>query len=418
MYKYVSILCIMTTAAILALATGLPCVVTTHSGFPDQVKQGFNGFLSKENDHKDFAEKILQYLEEPEKWPEMSKNARKHAFNYDCKVLSRRQLEYYKKLSPNVKKIAFIVDCFPTISETWLINQIVDLIDQGVDIHIYAFKKNSEEHVSERYFSYNMQDRVTYLEMPQNKVCRFIKAIPKILQILFTQPKMLRVVFNTKKYGAFASSLKLLFWSEPFLNCDADLVHCHYGTVATKFLPIREILNLTQPFLTTFYGYDISSIVKSKGVSYYDRLKRECSFFFVMSNNMKDRVTAIGFPPKKLHVLPISENVESFSYRERTLEEGETVRLTSVGRFVEKKGFDDLIRALAIVKEKYTKPLVCSIVGGGELEEDLHILARDLDVEDVVEFKGYMKVQDVNELLLQSHLYVQASKTAKDGDME
>ena len=95
------------------------------------------------------------------------------------------------------------------------------------------------------------------------------------------------------------------------------------------------------------------------------------------------------------------------------------MRIISVGRFVEKKGFDDLIRAMAIVKRKATHPVLLTIVGGPKVEEEkLRKVAEEAGVMDVIDWRGYMKSQDVLQLYVSQHLYVQASKTASNGDME
>ena len=409
----------MTTSVILALATGLPVIATKHSAFPDQVLDGKNGYLANENDYKDLAEKLLQYLEHPELWRDMSRVARAHALaTYDQKVLIGKQISHYERLAPGVKEVAFVVSTFPVTSETWLINQIADLIERGIDVRLYAFKKGTEENISQRYFDHKMKDRTVYLEMPENLLARFFVAIPKFFHMLFVKPRALLSVFSVREHGANAYSGKLLFWTEPFLDLTADLIHCHFGTVANRFLAIRDALRLPQPFLTSFYGYDVSSVPQQKGAGYYDRLIKECPFFIVMSNNMKDRVAKLGFSREKMDPVPISEDVESFPYKERVLEKDEKIRIVTVGRFVEKKGFDDLVRAMAIVKQKLGRPFVCAIIGGGELEGELRALAKELDVEDVVSFEGFMKVQDVVQFLMKSHLYIQPSKTAKNGDME
>lgn len=257
-----------------------------------------------------------------------------------------------------------------------------------------------------------------YLEAPPGYLKRIITAIPKIIHILVVNPSALMRALNIKKYGSVALSLKLIFWIEPFLRINFDLVHCHFGPIANKFAIIKEILNLKQNFVTTFYGYDVSKVIKEKGLSVYDKLKNDCSLFFVMSNNMKERIHAQGFDSKRIEVLPISIEVEKYPFKERDLEAGEKIKMITVGRFVEKKGFDDLLRALAIVKERSAKKFKCSIVGDGPLKNEIHKLTNELKLKDVVDFRGYMKLDDVINLFLEEHFFVQPSKTAKDGDME
>lgn len=323
-------------------------------------------------------------------------------------------------MSENNKKIkvAFIIGKFPTISETFIINQIADLEDRGTNVEIFSFNRGETDNVSQRFFDYKMGEKTKILDMPNNILVRIFQAIPKILRILFLKPKILLKVFNFKKYGADAWSLKLLFFTEPFVGKKFDLVHCHFGKVANKYLTIREIVSLEQKFVTTFYGYDVSIVFTQKGENYYDRLKKECSLFFVMSNNMKERIMAHGFKEENIKVLPISVNVPEYPFKERKLSNEETINLLTVARFVEKKGIDDLLRAIAIVKEKTQKKFKMNIVGGGQMEKELLQLTKELNIEDVVDYKGYMKIEDLIKYFLQMHLYIQPSKTSKDGDME
>lgn len=319
-----------------------------------------------------------------------------------------------------MKKIAFVVGVFPAISETFLINQVVDLEERGWHVSVFSFREGAENFISERFRRFEWRNEIYYLNSPKNIFKRVFYAIPKIIRLLLLRPSILFKALNVKKYGKNALSLKLIFWIEPWIGHEHefDLVHCHFGTIANKFLIMKDILGLKQKIITTFYGYDVSHIARVKGERYYDRLKQESSIFLVMSENMKDRVMQLGFPEEKIKVHPISIDVASYPYSKRTYQDNDLVKMVSVGRFVEKKGFDDLLKALAIVKQKTNKKFVCDIVGDGELREDLHHLAKELKIEDVVHFRGYMMLQNIIELYGKSHLYIQASKTAKNGDME
>lgn len=315
-------------------------------------------------------------------------------------------------------KIAFIVGEFPAVSETFIINQVADLTDRGFDVPVFSFKKGEMKNISQRYFDYAMGERTEYLEMPKNPVVRVLAAIPKLIKILLTNPRAFFRVFNVRKYGRNALSGKLIFWVAPFAGVKFDLVHCHFGVTAKRFLTIREILGEKWKIVTTFYGFDVSHIPQEKGVAYYDDLKKTCHLYFVMSNNMKERVIALGFSKDEVEVLPVSVDVESYPFAERIMKGDELFHIISVGRFVEKKGFDDLLRAISIVKEKTDKKFFCSIVGGGELEKELHVLADNLHINDVVEWKGYMKIEDIINFYMRGHIFAQPSKTAKNGDME
>jgi len=313
-----------------------------------------------------------------------------------------------------------MIGSFPRVSETFIINQVADLIDRGIEVEVFSFTKglSSLENISQRFSDYKMSRLVHYLDMPQNKLIRFFAAVYKLLSILLRKPSIFFKVLNFRKYGLTVKSLKLIFWVEPFIGKKFDLVHCHFGTIANKYLVIREIFGFKHKIITTFYGIDVSHIFKVKPRDYYDNLKKHCQSYLVMSDDMKRRVVEYGFSAEQVGVLPISIDVASYPYSERHYSPGQQINLISVGNFVEKKGFDDLLRALAIVKQKTDKDFKCHIVGDGQLKEMIYGLTRELGIGDVVDFKGYMKLEDLITLFTKMHLCLQPSKTSADGDME
>jgi colanic acid/amylovoran biosynthesis glycosyltransferase len=311
--------------------------------------------------------------------------------------------------------IAFIVGSFPEASETFIIDQAADLIDKGFNVKIFPFQNGSKENISPRYFEYDLASRTYSLEMPKNKFIRIIKAIPLFFKLLF-QPKILIQVLNINKYGSDAKSLKLIFWTYPFINKSFNLYHCHFGPSGNRFLIIKDILKIKQKFITTFYGYDASLIFK-KNPKAYERLKKEGDLFFAMSKNMKERLMSQGFDGNKVIVQPIGLNLEDYPFKERNFN-SRPFQISSIGRFVEKKGFDDLLKALAIVKESSSLSFNCTIVGDGILKNQLQDLTRSLGLEKEIIYKGVQPINKIIKILEEMDLFIQPSKTALDGDME
>jgi len=82
-----------------ALATGLPVITTKHSGLPEQVKDGHNGFLIEEGNYEALAEKILYMIEHPELWADLGKNGRDHVQkNYNSRDLIEKQIKFYNEI--------------------------------------------------------------------------------------------------------------------------------------------------------------------------------------------------------------------------------------------------------------------------------------------------------------------------------
>jgi glycosyltransferase involved in cell wall biosynthesis len=92
------------------------------------------------------------------------------------------------------------------------------------------------------------------------------------------------------------------------------------------------------------------------------------------------------------------------------------VRLVSVGRAVAKKGYDDLIDALAALPSDLHWRF--AHVGGGEALERLKIRARERGVSGRIAFLGPKPQPEVVALLREADLFVLPSKEAASGDRD
>lgn len=91
--------------------------------------------------------------------------------------------------------------------------------------------------------------------------------------------------------------------------------------------------------------------------------------------------------------------------------------ILGLGRLVPKKGFDQLIRALGILK-KQGVAFQCTIAGDGPEAEALSALAQHEDVAGNVHFPGSVNHSDVPRLIASAHLVVLPCQTAADGDRD
>ena len=178
-------------------------------------------------------------------------------------------------------RIAFVVGEFPLVSETFIINQIADLMERGMKVTVFAFKRGDQSNCSQKFHDYHMSDAVHYLEAPIDFFVRSISRVILLIRLLLHSPALIINLFKIGKTNPGVLPSQLLFWSTPFLNRKFDLVHCHFGPVANKYLVIKDFLGLKEKIITTFYGYDVSLFFKNKPSDYYDNLKRESSLFLL-----------------------------------------------------------------------------------------------------------------------------------------
>lgn len=86
----------------------------------------------------------------------------------------------------------------------------------------------------------------------------------------------------------------------------------------------------------------------------------------------------------------------------------------SVGRLIEKKGFDDLIRACAILKAQ-GKQFRCIIVGDGPMEDELNAMIVEQGLQNECELAGPKSQDEILEYLSQTAVFALPCVTEHDG---
>ncbi len=95
---------------------------------------------------------------------------------------------------------------------------------------------------------------------------------------------------------------------------------------------------------------------------------------------------------------------------------GDPLRLMSVGRLVEKKGFDRLIAALALLPAGLD--WTWEHIGGGDLSDALSDQARRAGVADRIIWRGACDQPEVIAAMRRADLFVLPSRVAEDGDRD
>ena len=135
-----------------------------------------------------------------------------------------------------------------------------------------------------------------------------------------------------------------------------------------------------------------------------------------------DHLAALAPSPDVVHLVYHGLDHQRFPHRveARPSRDGsdpsDPVRLLSVGRLVEKKGFDDLLGALARLPPGLAWTL--DVVGGGALESRLHGQAASLGVGERVRWHGSLPHDRVVEHFAAADLFVLASRIMADGDRD
>jgi glycosyltransferase involved in cell wall biosynthesis len=191
------------------------------------------------------------------------------------------------------------------------------------------------------------------------------------------------------------------------------LVHAHFGPDACNAIELAGSLQV--PLVVTFHGYDITMSDRHMPHLYVqrrERLKIAGARFLCVSNFIRDRVIAKGFPASKALVHYTGIDTEFFT-PEPAIERSPIVLF--VGRLVAKKGCEYLIRAMARVQETLPEARLV-IIGDGHLRAQLQLQARTLLKS--FQFVGVQQPASVKNWMNRARVFSTPSVTAESGDAE
>ena len=315
-------------------------------------------------------------------------------------------------------KIAFVVSDFPALSETFILNQIVELKKQGYQVDIYANQpRNEPKHPD--VDKYNLLSHTYYaVQMPQNRWWRVLKSIGLILTNFLKAPSVILRVLNIFKYKKQYGSLTLLYEVIPWLEqgLSYDIIHCHFGTNGLKGARLQEIGATQGKLVTTFHGMDVNLVPQIEGLDVYKQLFQQGDLYTVNTEFTRNKVIGLGCPENKIIKLPVGFEIADYSFCERKLTSSQ-VKIITIARLVEKKGIEYAIKAIAKVAENHPN-IIYNIAGDGPLRESLENLILDLKITDNVKLLGWMTQEQVRQLYVDSHIFVLPSVTAATGDQE
>lgn len=339
-------------------------------------------------------------------------------------------------------RIAFIVNNFPCLSQTFILNQIVGLIEQGHDVDIYANDSDSTLKVHPDVEKYRLLERTYYFHVPSIRIARILKSIKLMLDNRHRHPAVIKATLKSFVFrkNVISSQWMTPYWAIPILeqqleSAPYDILHCHFGPCGLKGAQLKALGLVKGKLITTFHGYDLtaflraqseeasrkpySKLFKPKGT--YDQLFKIGDEFLSISEHWQKRLIQLGCNPAKTAVHHMGIDTKTFPFVPRHLAPKEPIKIITIARLVEKKGVEYGIRAIAqlISQNQDTRPPIqYTIVGDGPLKADLQQLIHRLNASKFIHLVGWKQQPEVIKLLEQNHLILAPSITSAKGDQE
>jgi colanic acid/amylovoran biosynthesis glycosyltransferase len=312
-----------------------------------------------------------------------------------------------------IGSIAYLGPEIPALSATFVYEEILALSSRGLRTTIFSVHKPRSIAVGHE----DLMDRTNYL-YGNGKTWAGLKALACV-RLNEDSWEAVRLLFkDIRKVGIFSvSSLSLSYQclvafrlANLMKAAECTHLHVHFAHVPTQIAMYASVISRV-PFTMVGHANDIFQrplLLKEKA----ERTKR----FITISEYNRRHLVKLGVPSDKLSVVRcgVSFDVKS-SFR--PWNRGASIRIGSIGRLVEKKGFDVLQQAVAALARR-DYPITLSIAGDGPLKHELIDQAMKLSMSDRFELLGAIPHSEVASWIESLDVFVLACKLDVNGDMD
>jgi glycosyltransferase involved in cell wall biosynthesis len=320
--------------------------------------------------------------------------------------------------SPIDARVAVVLKGWPRLSETFIAQEIAGLEARGVALEIWSLRRPTDKHrhpVHDR-----VQGRVVYLP-------EYLKDDPRRVWAGWLKARRLPG-FATARARFLAdlrrdpSANRLRRWGQALvlaaeLPAGIERLYAHFlhtPASVTRYAALMRGL----PWSVSAHAKDIWT---SEPWEAAEKLA-DCAWAVTCTNMGAERLRALSPRPDKVklvyHGLDFAHLPAPAHLRARRdgSDATDPVVILSIGRKVEKKGFGDLLDALALLPK--TLHWRFEHIGAGELGDALKAQAERLGIAGRCTWLGAQPQKQVFAALARADLFVLASKKAADGDQD
>ncbi len=191
-----------------------------------------------------------------------------------------------------------------------------------------------------------------------------------------------------------------------------DVVLAEYGFTGAMIAQACKQANV--PLLIHFHGADAHHHeTVNRYLPLYPSAFNYAGAIVAVSVDMVEKLKKLGAPAEKIALIPYGVDLEKFA----PVTISAAKHFLSVGRFVDKKSPQSVVKAFKQVADLYPDAKLW-MVGSGPLFNVVVELVKELQLSDQVILTGVLDQAGIYKLMQQTRCFVQHSVTAANGDME
>ena len=316
------------------------------------------------------------------------------------------------------RRIAVVVKGYPRLSETFIAQEILALEERGLELEIWSLRYPTESavHPMHRQIVAKVRYLPEYLYRAPIRVLRGVlwavrqPRFGRLLRSFWRDLKRDTTANRVRRFGQACVMAREL---------RGGVRHLHVHYLHTPASVVRYAALLTGRSWT--FSAHAKDIWTTPDWELREKLA-EARWGVTCTDQGAARLKALAPEPARVALVYHGLDLARFPSppEQRPARDGsdwnDPVRIVSIGRAVSKKGYDDLLRALAALPEGLHWRF--AHVGGGELLDDLKLQARQAGIARKCAFLGGKDQPHIIALLREADLFVLPSKRARSGDQD
>lgn len=310
-------------------------------------------------------------------------------------------------------RFLYFVQRFPNVSETFVLNEIRELTRLGDEITIVSRSPPDPAepvHPSAEVFA----ARTHYCSSGLGRIGRLRDCVRTFATC---RTRAIRAGWLCLRLAAHSEhSAVHAFLEASEIRASApegiDVVQAHFAYCASTGAVLARLLGC--PFSFTGHAVDVFQFVP-------ERLLRaqiaEARVVIASSDATKQRMLSVASERDRGKIVFVRYGTDRTLFRPRDSEPPGVPVILCVARLVDKKGIDTLLEALAILAERKLT-FRCEVIGDGPLRSQLEALARALDLNGRVEFRGDLAQPKVADALRRACVLALPCRQTATGDRD
>lgn len=312
-------------------------------------------------------------------------------------------------------RIAYIVSRFPHLPETFILREMIALEELGWRIVLFPLIYQKQDVVHEQAIPW--LDRARRLPWLSDKIIltNLKEFVHRPWLYLSLWKRVLSENFHSPKFLVRAVLLfpKAVLIAKIVRDENISHIHAHYAThPALVAWIIHQLTGIS--YSVTVHAHDI--FVEETMLS--TKLKNSIQVVAISEYNKKYLLKKLGsWIDGMTQVIRCGVDSELYSVPNHRLKKNELFEILSIGSLQPYKGYQYLIKACAILRDRGVQ-FQCRIVGGGNLHSELSKMISVNNLYSSVKLLGPKNQDDVAKMLSEADCYVQPSVITPSGKME